>query len=420
MALDLRSAPTRRSTAGLLSQAAEAAQDRDAATARLARTLLAATAAADLAGVTGGMSLQVWLEHRCRCTRAEGRDLLACVDVLAHLPATSAGLVDGWLSWSQVAAICRAARRVPVARRGELDRRVADAMVFHRDGEPDALVADVWGWVDRQQPSRLERDEAAAERGRFLTLAPRLFGGGSLYGELDPVGFTTVAEALDAPLGPPVAAPDDLDDTAVEHAHEQLDGRRRALTRGHGRRLADRLVGLCERDLAGTRPTAGAAATDAPDDAAVATGRTPRPLLLATVDLEALLDRTRTPGWLLHTLAGGRMRISTSALQRLVDARGADLRTVVLDDVGQIVGVGRRSHVPPGWLREAIWARDTVVADPDRTCPAPRPDIPYPTPPGPPCRGRVRVRVRRRPAGPRDGELTGPAGTESLDAGRRR
>jgi hypothetical protein len=241
---------------------------------------------------------------------------------------------------------------------------------------------------------------APAERGRFLTLAPRLFGGGSLYGELDPVGFTTVAEALDAPLGPPVAAPDDLDDdTAVEHAHEQLDGRRRALTRGHGRRLADRLVKLCETDLAGARPDIGdtpdsiglsgrsAAGTDAErhDTPVPASHRTPRPLLLATIDLEALLDRTRTPGWLLHTLAGGRMKITASALQRLVDARGADLRTVVLDDVGQIVGVGRRSHVPPGWLREAIWARDTVVADPDRTCPVRRADLDHvdPWPAGP-------------------------------------
>ena len=70
--------------------------------------------------------------------------------------------------------------------------------------------------------------------------------------------------------------------------------------------------------------------------------------MLATIDLDALLDITRTPGWLLHTLAGGRMKVSAATLQRLVDERGADLRTVVLDDVGEVVGVGTKTRVAPG------------------------------------------------------------------------
>ena len=293
--------------------------------------------------------------------------MLGAVEVLAHMPATLAGLSDRWLSWSQVEAICRAARRVRVAARGELDALVGGAMVAHRDWEPDALVADVWDWVDGRQPTRLEKAEAAAEREAFLQLSPNLFGGGSLYGEFDPVGFATVAEALDAPLGPPVAAPDDLsDDEAVDAAFDELDDRRRALIRGHGAALADRLVALCERDLAGT----------CDDDGVTA----PRPLLLATVDLEALLDQTRTPGWLLHTLAGGRMKVSTATLQRLVDERGADLRTIVLDDAGEVVGVGRRTKVPPRWLREAIWARDTLVLDPDGAAPIRRADLDHITP----------------------------------------
>jgi hypothetical protein len=108
-------------------------------------------------------------------------------------------------------------------------------------------------------------------------------------------------------------------------------------------------------------------------------------LLLATIDLHALLDQDTTPGWLLHTLTGGRMKIATATLQQLVDERGADLRGIVLDDAGQIVGVGRRTSVPPGWLREAIWARDTAVRDPDGTCPVRRADLdhidPWPTGP---------------------------------------
>ena len=362
--------PPESSTASRLAEIADLADERDRRMARLVRLLVSVSRAADVAEVCGGMSLHVWLQHTARCTHAEARDLLATADVLRTMPVTCTGLGEGWLSWSQVLAITGAARRVPLRQRGDVDTLVGDAMVVHREWEPDALVADVWDWVDAQQPSPLERAEAAAEQERFLTLSPRLFGGGSVYGELDTVGFVTLAEALDAPLGPPVATPDDLDDAdAVEAAFDQLDAHRRALTRGHGRRLADRLVALCERDLAGTDGTV--AHDGAP---------TPRPMLLATVGLDALLDDVRTPGWLLHTLAGGRMKVSTATLQRLVDERGADLRTVVLDDLGQVVGVGTKTQVPPAWLRQAIWARDVGVRDPDGSTPIRRADLDHVTP----------------------------------------
>jgi hypothetical protein len=108
-------------------------------------------------------------------------------------------------------------------------------------------------------------------------------------------------------------------------------------------------------------------------------------LLLATIGIDALLDQDATPGWLLHTLTGGRMKIATHTLQQLVNQRGADLRSIVLDDCGQIVGVGRRTHIPPDWLREAIWARDTAVRDPDGTTPVRRADLDHidPWPAGP-------------------------------------
>ena len=44
---------------------------------RLVGLLVAASGAADdLAEVTGGMSLHVWLQHQARCTHAEARDVL--------------------------------------------------------------------------------------------------------------------------------------------------------------------------------------------------------------------------------------------------------------------------------------------------------------------------------------------------------
>ncbi len=148
------------------------------------------------------MSLHVWLQHQVRCTHAEARDVLGAAEVLRAMPATLAGLSDRWLSWSQVAAICRAARRVRVDLRAELDRLVADAMVAHRDWEPDAIVQDVWDWVDARQPSRLEKAEQAAEREAFLQLSPNLFGGGALYGEFDPVGIHHRGRSAGRPAGP--------------------------------------------------------------------------------------------------------------------------------------------------------------------------------------------------------------------------
>jgi hypothetical protein len=133
---------------------------------RWVRLLIDIKRAEDLAEVTGGMSLQVWLQHQARCTHAEARDLLAAADVLAHMPATVAGLADRWLSWPQTVAIAKAARKVPVRLRGELDQRVADAMTTHADWEPDALVADVWQWIDTHQPSRLAEAAAGGRPGR--------------------------------------------------------------------------------------------------------------------------------------------------------------------------------------------------------------------------------------------------------------
>src|SRR5690606_27810040 len=70
-----------------------------------------------------------------------------------------------------------------------------------------------------------------------------------------------------------------------------------------------------------------------------------------------------------------RMKVTSELLQRLVDERGADLRGIILDDCGQVVGVGRRTHLPPRWLRQAIWARDGSVSDPDGSCAIRRADL---------------------------------------------
>ncbi len=353
---------------GRLREMAELFGGRDRMMGRAAMLLVEVRDADGIHDRLGGMTLQVWLEHVCRIPGTDARALLRAADVLERMPSLLVGLCDGWVSWLQVAAICRAARRIAVSRLTELDDLVSAAMIDMGSFEPDAIVEDVWQWVDAAQPSRLERAEKAAEQAQFVSLQPRLFGGGSFVGDLGTVGFATFAEALDAGLLPPSMAPEDLaqlDADEVDDLFDSLDDQRRSHTRLHGAQMARRLVDLCERSLAGSVTEA-----DAPRA---------RPLLLATIGLEALLDATRTPGWLLHTLAGGRMKVSAGALQRLVDDRGADLRGVVLDDCGEVVGVGRRTQVPPQWLRQAIWTRDLAVRDPDGSCPVRRADLDHVT-----------------------------------------
>jgi hypothetical protein len=103
--------------------------------------------------------------------------------------------------------------------------------------------------------------------------------------------------------------------------------------------------------------------------AGVGSGRAgSRPQLLVRVSLSTLLDRDQVPGELLTTLTGGRLWADAATVRRLVHERGADLRTVILDDCGAIVGVGRRRRLPPGWLADATLAiHDTCTAPGCRT-----------------------------------------------------
>jgi hypothetical protein len=94
--------------------------------------------------------------------------------------------------------------------------------------------------------------------------------------------------------------------------------------------------------------------------------------LLARVELDRLLDGDRAPAELVTRLVGGQLRLSSDAARRLLDARGVELRTIVVDH-GTVVGVGRQTRVPPGWLRDAAQAvHDTCTAPlcdrPARSC----------------------------------------------------
>jgi hypothetical protein len=67
--------------------------------------------------------------------------------------------------------------------------------------------------------------------------------------------------------------------------------------------------------------------------------------LLLRCDYTDLLDATRTPADLLTRLVGGSLRLTTAAARRLLDHRGAELRTIIVDH-GHILGVGRWRRTP--------------------------------------------------------------------------
>ncbi len=287
------------------------------------------TSTRDPATIFEGLSPRVWLQQVGRMTAREARTVLSTAETLRRLPTVTAELADGRLSWSQTVAITKAARRLPAGRLSDLDAFVAGLLDEYADHGPNELIDRTWQQVDAWNPAELEQAEAVATDERCLVLQPNLFGGGRLEADLDTVGFATVAEALDAPLALPTA-----DQVGDSHEAE-------AVYRAHGRKLADRLVALCEQSLTGD-----------------AEGRPARPMAYVVTTADALCDADRTPGWLLTTLTGGKMKASAGLIRRLTDERGTDVRTIVFDNQGEVVGVGQKHYRPPGWLREAVMVRD--------------------------------------------------------------
>ena len=313
-----------------------------------------------------GLPLELWLCARGRQVRSDRQMLGATADVLRWLPSLRLAFRRGEVAWGQVRAIVLMVVKLPAHLHDAIDAELAATIPALGDAEPDALVHAVRRATDHALPATADRDEDRAVHERFLALQPRLDGsGGTVHGDFDPTGFA-VLDAWFA-TGPPAAA------RSRDHLGEQADpGRRRTSAHALGRRRADRLVERLAQDLAGD--DAGDhdggyadASTDGrpqPDDPDGPTGRArPRPTLLLRLPYSSLLGGD-VPGDLLTTLTGGRLRLSARASRDLVDRGGADLRTIVVDELGEVVGVGRRTRVPPGWLRDAVLARDATCTAP--------------------------------------------------------
>lgn len=100
------------------------------------------------------------------------------------------------------------------------------------------------------------------------------------------------------------------------------------------------------------------------------------------------VDRGQLAGELLTRLTGGKLWVDAQTARDLVAARGADLRTVILDDTGAVVGVGRRTRVPPDWLRDATLALHDTCTAPGCLRPARSSDVDHARPWHPTARGR--------------------------------
>ncbi|MBW3602897.1 MAG: HNH endonuclease [Actinobacteria bacterium] len=168
----------------------------------MAGVIVALTRAIDEATLDMIEALPVdgYLELIGRLTGRDARFLRRAVAILAELPATRAGLAEGWLSWGQVRAIVCAAQRVRRAQRPQLDQAVRQWGPGLAGAAPDELL----GRVD-EQVELLRADLAEARQQRlaeqaFVHVKPRQdhLDRGSLYGEYDDLGLSTVTRALDA------------------------------------------------------------------------------------------------------------------------------------------------------------------------------------------------------------------------------
>jgi hypothetical protein len=301
---------------------------------------------------TTGVSVEQWVGIVARHTRMDRRLLLRLCRLLHRFPTLKAAVEGRQVSYAQLRGLGLALRRAPGSIDGELDAFLARLLPEVVGADPDVVVDQIVRAIDELSPDTLD----AHERGlnRHLHLQPNLERtGGRFSGETDAIGLALLDEAT-APTRRQLDHPGGLGGAR----HDNLLGR---------------LAHTCDAD----HPTTAAdTATGGDSDGSNAATRTrtsadvvvPPVKLLARVELGRLLDGDRAPAELVTWLVGGQLRLSADAARRLLDARGVELRTIVVDH-GTVVGVGRQTRMPPGWLRDAT----TAVHD---TCTAPLCDRP--------------------------------------------
>jgi hypothetical protein len=309
-----------------------------------------------LAEATTGLGLDDWLTVVGRRTGADIRMLRATAVTMRRVPSLHAAFRAGEVSWAQVRSVVLAARPLPRHLDDRIDAAVAYALAGATEAEPNALTRAIRWHLAAIDPTGTEQDEREATREEYLAMQPRLDGtGGRFWGELGPVNWAILDAAVNAGMF-----------DGGDHHDDDPGGADPARPGEHPIRIAGRtrlrrLIDHLERSLTialtpGTTAPAARVPTSGPM-------RSRMQLLLRT-DLATLLDREQTPPWLLTTLLGGHVRVTADTARTLVDERGADLRTVIIDDTGSVVGVGRRARIAPDWLNDATLALHTTCTQP--------------------------------------------------------
>lgn len=337
---------------------------------------------------TTGLSLTGWLTLVGRRTTADVRMLRTTDRVLTRLPSLKDAFHGRQLSWAQLRSIVLSVERLPAHLDRAIDQAIAESLQRTWGGEPDAVTRHIRWAIAALQPENERETERQATRSQYLGMQPHKDGsGGRFWGEADPTAFAILDAALNHDLPVPPAA-------RTGFAGDPTDDneQRRNRMRHVGKARLQRLLDILDDHLAGgsgphgstgdptdrretdAHPRASTTGSDpepqerrSRSDAAPTTvPRRARPKLLLRTNLSTLLDRDQTPAALLTTLLGGHVRVTADTARDLINQRGADLRTVIIDDHGRVVGVGRQQRLAPGWLRDAVLALHDTCAAP--TC----------------------------------------------------
>jgi len=355
-----------------------------------------------------GVGANQWMAIVARRTASDVRMIMTAAKICRRVPSLRAGFVDGRLSWAQVRAVSLICHRLPTHLDDSIDGAVASVVDDDTVDEPNAVVWAVRQALASVEPGTVTKPDSVPSE--FLAMQPRGDGhGGQLFGEMGAQTWAVIDAALNTRTGTAGAV-------AVDNRPDA------------GRRRLDRLVSLLDATLAGNdmpaatgtgdaTATADATATSGTVDATTTSGTSgssdpsdttgttgaakatdpcgppagkqgpaepgrgmrSRPQLLVRAELDALLSRRDVPGVVLTGLLGGKVWMDASSTRRMIDERGADLRTVILDS-GKVVGVGRRTRVPPGWLSDALLAIHDTCCAPGCDAPARSADIDHAVP----------------------------------------
>ncbi len=305
--------------------------------------------ARDIAGQEAGLSTEAFLRARLRLSPGEAKarvrsaqQLVGSVSISGELvepalPATAAAASEGALSVEHVQVIGQAMKKLPPAV-GVRERAEAEEFLAEQSREMDPsrvrvlarrlhAVLDPDGTLDEDKPERRE-----------LIFRRDVGGMDYIRGRLDAEASATVQAAL-GPLAQPQPAQDGQPDT-----------------RSRSRRMADALVELSSRTLAGGElPAVG--------------GEKPQVTVMITLDdlRGKHSDDTslRRPGT--GTLGTG-AAITAEAARRV--ACDAGVIPIVLGSQSEPLDIGRATRTIPTGIRRAVVARDTGCIHPGCTAPA--------------------------------------------------